>query len=111
MTSPTSAQTASRTHWPSWSQAPFVVRLAEVTGGDGPVDRRDDLGQRDLLGWPRQHVAATDAPLGAHQAGPLEGQKDLLEVGLGQAGAVGDVAYRGRRLGAVEGERQSALLA
>ncbi len=83
-----------------------LVGLPEVAGGDGAVDRRDDLGQGDLLGWAGQHVAAADAPLRADQAGPLEGQEDLLEVGLGERGALGDVPDRGGRLGAVQGERE-----
>ena len=81
-----------------------LVRLAEVAGGDRPVDGGDDLGERDLFGRPRQHVAAADAALGADQPGALEGEQDLLEIGLRQAGALGDVPHRGRRLGAVERE-------
>ena len=71
------------------------VGLAEVAGHDRAVDRRDDLGQGDLLGRAGEHVAAADAPLGADEAGALQGQQDLLEVGLGEAGALGDVAHRG----------------
>ena len=85
---------------------PVGVGLAEVAGGDRAVDGGDDLGQRDLLGRAGQDVAAADAPLGAHQTGALEGEQDLLEIGLGQPGALGDVAHRGRRLGAVEGQRE-----
>ena len=59
------------------------VGLAEVAGHDGPVDRRDDLGQGDLLGGAGQHVAAAHPPLGTHQPGAFEGQEDLLQVGLG----------------------------
>ncbi len=86
---------------------PVLVGEPEVTGHDGPVDRGDDLGQGDLLGWPGQHVAAADPPLGTDQAGALQGQQDLLEVGLGQAGALGDVPDRGGALPVrVEGQRQ-----
>ena len=106
MVSPTSAQTASRTHWPSWSQAPLACGSPKSPGRDRAVDRGDDLGQGDLLGRAGQDVAAAHAPLGADQAGALEGEQDLLEVGLGQAGALGDVPHRGRRLGAVEGQRE-----
>ena len=70
---------------------------AEVAGRDRAVDRGDDLGQGDLLGRPGQDVAAAHAPLGADQAGALEGEQDLLEVGLGQPGALGDVPHRGGR--------------
>ena len=83
-----------------------LVRLAEVADDDGPVDRADDLGEGDLLRRPGEHVAAAHAPLRAHQAGALEGQEDLLEVGLGEARALGDVAHRGGRRARVQGERQ-----
>jgi hypothetical protein len=79
-----------------------LVGLTEVAGGDGSVDGGDDLRQGDLLGWAGQDVAATDAPLGADEAGTLEGQEDLLEVGLGQAGALGDIPNGCRRLGSME---------
>ena len=71
-----------------------LVGLAEVADHDRPVDGADDLAEGDLLRVAGQHVAAADAPLRAHQPGALEGQQDLLEVGLGEAGALGDVAHR-----------------
>ena len=84
---------------------PARVGLPEVARHDGAVDGRDDLGEGDVLGRPRQHVAAPDATLGAHEAGPLQGEQDLLQVGLGKSRAVGDVAHRGRRaLGTAQGE-------
>jgi hypothetical protein len=61
-----------------------LVRLAEVADGDGPVDRAHDLAERDLLGSAGEHVAAAHPPLRAHDPGALEGEEDLLEVGLGQ---------------------------
>ena len=82
------------------------VGLSEVAGGDGAVDGGHDLGQGDLLGRAGQHVSAADASLGADEAGALQGQEDLLEVGLGQAGPLGDVPDRGRCLGPVEGQRE-----
>ena len=36
MCSPTSAQTASRTHWPSWSQAPLVWGSPKSPATIGP---------------------------------------------------------------------------
>ena len=56
---------------------------------------------------PGQDVATADAALRTHQPGALEGEEDLLEVWLRQAGALGDVAH-GRRPGlvGVQGERQ-----
>ena len=83
---------------------PVGVGLAEVACLDWAVHRADDLGQGDLRGVTGQDVPATHAPLGPHDPGALERQKDLLEVGLGQAGALGDVADRGRSGIAVEGE-------
>ena len=70
------------------------VGLAEVAGHDRAVDGADDLGEADLLRVAGQDVAAADAPLRAHQTGALEGEEDLLEVRLGEARALGDVADR-----------------
>ncbi len=88
--------TASSTHWPSWSQAPSWWGSAEVADGDRAVDGGHDLAQGDLAGLAGQHVAAAHAALRAHDAGALEGEEDLLQVRLRQAGALGDVAHRGR---------------
>ena len=47
----------------------------------------------------------TDATLGADQARTLQGEQDLLEVGLGQPGPFGDVPHRvGPGAVAVQGE-------
>ena len=76
---------------------------------DRPVDRAHDLGQRDLGRRPGEHVPATHAPLRPHEAGALEREEDLLQVGLGEAGALGDVTDRCRsRLVGVQCERQAA---
>ena len=96
---PTSAHTASSTHWPSWSQAPFWWGSPKSPTTIGPSTARDDLGQGDLARArgparsrrPRPRFERT-------RPGALEGEQDLLEVGLGQPGALGDVAHRGRRL-------------
>ena len=86
---------------------PVLVGLAEVADRDRTVDGGDDLGQADLLGRAGEHVAAPDPALGAHQPGALEREQDLLEVGLGEPGALGDVAHRrGPGLVGVQGERQ-----
>ena len=83
------------------------VRLAEVAGDDRTVDGADDLAEQDLRGFARQDVAAADATLGTHDACALQCEQDLLEVGLGESGAVGDLAHRrGCSTIAVEGERQ-----
>ena len=85
MCSPTSAHTASSTHWPSWSQAPFWWGSPKSPSAIGPSTARHDLATAGSpSGGAGQHVAAADAPLGAHQAGALEGEQDLLEVGLGE---------------------------
>ena len=84
-----------------------LVGLAEVAEGDRAVDRRHDLAEGDEARLPRQDVAAADAALRPHDAGALEGQQDLLEVGLREPGALGDVAHRGGAgLVGVERERQ-----
>ena len=81
--------------------------LAEVADGDRPIDRRDDLGELDPGRVAGEDVATADAALRTDQSGTLEGQEDLFEVWLGQAGALGDVAD-GRRAGVVgvQGERE-----
>ena len=82
-----------------------AVGEPEVADGDRSVDGRDDLGQLDVRWIAGQDVAAADASLGAHQPGALEGEEDLFEVGLRQAGALGDVADRRRpAVVAVQGE-------
>lgn len=84
-----------------------LVRFAEIAGDDGPVNRAHNLTQGDLLGRPSQDVATPDPSLGTHQTGALQGEENLLEVGLGQTGALGDVANRRRLAGTrVQGERQ-----
>ncbi len=56
---------------------PFVVArpvgmgLAEVSGRDGAVDGRDDLGQADVLGEPGQDVAALRPPAWSAPDRPL----------------------------------------
>ena len=74
----------------------ILVGLAEIARDDGAVDGGDDLRQGDGLGRARQHVAAADAALGANEPDALQCQEDLLEVRLGQAGALCEVAYRRR---------------
>ena len=83
-----------------------LVRLAEVAERDRAIDGRNDLGEQDLLGWPRQHVPAADAPFRTNESRALQGEQDLLEVGLGEAGAVGDVAHGGRPGLGVQRERE-----
>ena len=107
MASPTSAHTAKQHALALVVAGPVGVGLAEVAGHDRAVDGRHHLGQGDLLGVAGQDVAAAHPALGPDQAGTLEGQEDLLEIGLGQAGALGDVPYRGRyRLCPVQGQRE-----
>ena len=96
MYSPASFQTAMQHALALVVAGAVLVRLAEVAERDRTVDGRHDLGQADLRRVAGEHVAAADAALGAHQAGALQGEQDLLEVGLGEAGALGDVAHRRR---------------
>ena len=64
--------------------------------GQRTLDRGEDLGQRDLLGWPGEHVPAADAALRAHEPRALDRQEDLLQIGLGEGGALGDLFDRCR---------------
>ncbi len=96
MCSPTTCQIASSTHWPSWSQAPFWWGSPKSPGRWARRRRSRSRTRRISDGRSGQHVAAADPPLRPHQPGTLEREQDLLEVGLGQAGALGDVAHRRR---------------
>ena len=78
------------------------VGLTEVTDDDRPVDRRHHLAQRQLLRCSGQYVPTTHAPLGTHEAGALQSQEDLFQVGLGEPGALGDIPDRGGLVPAVQ---------
>ena len=107
MCSPTTFQMASSTHCPSWSQAPSVWGSPKSPSDDRAVDGAHDLGQRDLRRGTGEDVAAADAALGAHEPGSFEREEDLLQVGLGESGALRDVSDRGRaRLVRVQGKRK-----
>ena len=107
MCSPASFQTAISTHWPSWSHAPSWCGWPKSPSVIGPSTADTISDRRISSGDPGEHVAAADPALGAHQPGALQGQQDLLEVRLGQAGALGDVAHRRRSVAVgVERERQ-----
>jgi len=73
-----------------------LVRDPKVTGDNRSVDRRHNFGQSEGFGGTIQDVATTHTALGTHQPGRLEGQKDLLEVGLRETRPVGDIT-NGRR--------------
>ena len=83
----------------------LLMRLAEIAECDRSVDGRDDLGESDLTRIACEHVPAAHAALGPHETGTLQGEQDLLQVRLGQTGALGDVTNR-RRSGRVAVERQ-----
>lgn len=74
-----------------------LVGLAEVACHYRAVDRAHDLSKGDLLGGSRQHVTASDAPLGPDEAGTFQGEEDLLEIWLGKARPFRDVSNRRRR--------------
>ena len=85
---------------------PPGMGLAEVADHDGPVHGRHHLAQGQLLRQPGQDVATAHAPFGTHQAGALQGQEYLLQVGLGKPRALGDVPDGGRLVAAVQRQRQ-----
>ena len=97
MCSPTSAHTASSTHWPSWSHAPFWCGWPKSPATIGPSTARHDLAQCDLLGRPGEDITAPDAALGADEPGTFQREQDLLQVRLGKARPFCDVADRGGR--------------
>jgi hypothetical protein len=71
--------------------------FTEIARDDRTVDRGDDLGQGDRFGRAREHVTATHATFGADESHALQTQQNLLQIGLGQSRALGEVAYRRRR--------------
>ena len=85
---------------------PLAVVVLAHQGGERAVDRGEDVGQRDLGRRSRQHVAAADTALRPHQPRALHREQDLLQVGLGQPGALGDLLHRRRPVGPVQRERQ-----
>ena len=62
-----------------------LVGLAEVARRDGPVDGRDDLGQRDLLGRAGQDVTAPDPRLERTRPAPLRARRICSRYGWGSA--------------------------
>src|SRR6185437_14953516 len=54
----------------------------------------------------REHVAAPHATLRAHEPGALHRQQDLLEVGLGERGALRDLLHRRGAFVAAQRERE-----
>ena len=87
-----------------------LVGLAEIAGHDRAVDGADDLAEGDLVRQPGEDVTAPHAALGADEPGSFQRQQDLLQVGLGKARSLGDVADRSRRdvLAQREGEKGAA---
>ncbi len=49
--------------------------------GDGPLERSQDLGHGDRLGWAGEFVAAMRATGAGHEAGLAQAHDELLEVG------------------------------
>lgn len=82
------------------------VGLPEVADGDGAVDGRDDVAERDRRWVSGEHVPAADAPLGADEASALQREEDLLEVRLRERGASSDVTNRDRRVHTLQDQRQ-----
>ncbi len=74
---------------------PVLVRRPEVPDGDRAVDGADDLAESDRARGAGENVPPADAALGADETSSFEREQDLLEVRLAEAGALGDVAYRG----------------
>ncbi len=88
---------------------PIGMGFAKITDDDRTIDCADDRAQRDLLGRPGEHVAPANTALRGHDARTLEGEKDLLEIWLGEAGAFGDVADRGwSRVSLSQGKREQS---
>jgi len=72
------------------------VRVTEVAQDNRTVDGSEDFSQVDLGRRASEHITAADASFGSNEAGALEGQQNLLQVRLGEAGALGYVSHGGR---------------
>jgi hypothetical protein len=68
---------------------------------DRALEREHDVVHRDLLGRPRQQVAAVGTTRRRHQLGLLEQCRDALQVGERQALGLRDRLQRHRLAGAV----------
>ena len=100
VSSETPTHTSCSTQWPSqWSCSPMSVV-------SGPSTAARMSASVISLGRAGEHVAAADAALRAHEPGALHREQDLLEVRLGEPGALGDLLHRRRAVGAVQRERQ-----
>lgn len=73
-----------------------LMRLTEISEGDGTVDGGDDLAQPDLFWRSSKGVSASDAALGSDETRSLESQEDLLEIRLREGCSLGDVLDRRR---------------
>src|SRR5690606_19218271 len=58
---------------------PDVLGALAPDAEQGPVDGADDVGEGDLLGLPRQPVAALGAPLAPDESGPAQLAEDVLQ--------------------------------
>jgi hypothetical protein len=76
--------------------------VAAGGGREAPVDRLDDVEDRDLGRRPPERVAALDAPLALQDPRPPEAGEELLEEVERDAPCLGDLEDRDRR-------RRSAL--
>jgi len=76
---------------------PIPVGLAKVTGDNRSIHRGHNFGQGNSVGRSSQEVPPADSPLGAHQTNSLEGEQNLLEVGLRESGAGGQVSNTDRQ--------------
>ena len=86
-----------------------LVRTPEVSCCYRTVDRGDDLPESDLGRGARQNVTAPYPALGADESCSFQREQDLLQVGLGKPGPVGDVSHRSRaELVGVQRQRQKS---
>src|SRR5438094_176191 len=72
--------------------------------GDRPLERLDDLGHRDLVGWTREQVAAARAAPALHQPGLAQARDQVLQVGEREPVGLGDLGERHGALPVATGE-------
>src|SRR3954470_10975905 len=67
------------------------VRGDALDGGDGALERLDDLGHRDVIGLARQQVPAARAAPALDQPGLAQAGDEVLQIGERQAVRLGDL--------------------
>ena len=74
---------------------PVGVRFAEISECDGPINCREDLRKANVGGFASEYIPAPHTSFRTNNSCAFERKQDLLEVWLGECGALGNVSNRG----------------